>query len=172
MGSKATAAAIIDALNMAGKARAGSSVERGDDEEAPSEEQDEKVTPEYWAEILAMLAIRWMNEIIVEKSCILFGAVATMLVDAVKSPHTLPVQLLLLLIFYSTEILADVLLVFVLDGRYSVPFLRLPQPALWSKKFWIESTETIWPILAIIFTVIYAHHSTTKWLDADDADLS
>ena len=40
-----------------------------------------------------MLAIRWSQEIVVEKSCIIYGAVATMLINAVKSPHSLLVQL-------------------------------------------------------------------------------
>ena len=111
-GAKATAAAIADVLRQG--------TQQGANEEGASGEQDEKMTPEYWAEILAMLAIRWSQEIIVEKSCILYGAVATMLVGAVKSPHSLLVQLQLLAIFYGCELVADFMLVFVMDGRFSV----------------------------------------------------
>jgi hypothetical protein len=126
--------------------------------------EDEKMTPEFWAEILAMLAIRWSQEIIVEKSCIIYGAVVTMLIDAVKSPHSKTVQLQLLAIFYSCELVADFLLVFVLDGRFSVPFLRIPQPSARSKQFWKDAAQGVLPLLGTLFPLIYAHHSVTQWI--------
>jgi hypothetical protein len=126
--------------------------------------EDEKMTPEFWAEILAMLAIRWSQEIIVEKTCIIYGAVATMLIDAVKSPHSKTVQLQLLAIFYGCEIFADLLFVFVLDGRFSVPFLRIPQPAVRSKQFWKDAALGVLPLIGILFPLIYAHHSVTQWI--------
>jgi hypothetical protein len=129
-----------------------------------TQNEDEKMTPEYWVEILAMLAIRWSQEIVVEKSCILYGAVVTMLIDAVKSPHSKTVQLQLLAIFYSCELVADFLLVFVLDGRFSVPFLRIPQPSARSKQFWKDAAQGVWPLLGVLFPLIYAHHSVTQWI--------
>jgi hypothetical protein len=122
------------------------------------------MTPEFWAEILAMLAIRWSQEIIVEKTCIIYGAVATMLIDAVKSPHNILVQLQLLAIFYSCELVADFLLVFVLDGRFSVPLLRIPQPAVRSKQFWKDAAQGVFPLVICVFGVIYAHHTVTQWI--------
>jgi hypothetical protein len=138
--------------------------DEGDDAEAQTGEQDEKMTPEFWVEILAMLAIRWSQEIIVEKTCIIYGAVATMLIDAVKSPHSKTVQLQLLAIFYGCEIFADFLLVFVLDGRFSVPFLRIPQPAVRSKKFWKDAAQGVIALLGCLFPLVYAHHSVTQWI--------
>ncbi|GMI33144.1 hypothetical protein TeGR_g1016 [Tetraparma gracilis] len=170
-GSKATAAALLDAVNMAGNeggvnhalemAGGGEAAEEvGDD----GEKEDEKMTPEFWIEILAMLAIRWSQEIIVEKSCIIYGAVATMFIDAVKSPHSKTVQLQLLAIFYGCEIFADLLFVFVLDGRFSVPFLRIPQPSVGSKQFWKDAAVGVFPLLSTLFPLIYAHHSVTQWI--------
>ena len=155
-GAKATAAAIADVLRQG--------AQQGANEEGASGEQDEKMTPEFWVEILAMLAIRWSQEIIVEKSCILYGAVATMLIDAVKSPHSKTVQLQLLAIFYSCELVADFLLVFVLDGRFSVPLLRIPQPAVRSKKFWKDAAQGVIALLGCLFPLVYAHHSVTQWI--------
>ncbi|GMI38270.1 hypothetical protein TeGR_g57, partial [Tetraparma gracilis] len=155
-GSTAAAAAMVDVL------RQGS--QQGANEEGASGEQDEKMTPEYWAENLAMLAIRWSQEIIVEKSCIIYGAFATMLIDAVKSPHSLLVQLQLLAIFYGCEIFADLLFVFVLDGRFSVPFLRIPQPAVRSKQFRKDAALGVIPLLSCLFPLIYAHHTVTQWI--------
>ena len=155
-GATATAAAIADVL------RQGS--QQGANEEGASGEQDEKMTPEYWAEILAMLAIRWSQEIIVEKTCIIYGAVATMLIDAVKSPHSLLVQLQLLAIFYGCEIFADLLFVFVLDGRFSVPLLRIPQPSVRSKQFWKDAAQGVLPLFGPLFGLTYAHHSVTQWI--------
>ena len=155
-GAKATAAAIADVLRQG--------AQQGANEEGASGEQDEKMTPEYWAENLAMLAIRWSQEIIVEKSCILYGAVVTMLIDAVKSPHSLLVQLQLLAIFYGCEIFADLLFVFVLDGRFSVPLLRIPQPSVRTKQFWKDAAQGVFPLLSTLFPLIYAHHSVTQWI--------
>ncbi|GMI25143.1 hypothetical protein TeGR_g13883 [Tetraparma gracilis] len=138
----------------------GAVANEADDE---TQNEDEKMTPEYWAEILAMLAIRWSQEIIVEKACIIYGAVATMLIDAVKSPHSKTVQLQLLAIFYSCELVADFLLVFVLDGRFSVPFLRIPQPSVRTKQFWKDAAQGVFPLVNAIFPLIYAHHSVTQW---------
>jgi hypothetical protein len=155
-GANATAAAIADVLRQG--------AQQGANEEGASGEQDEKMTPEYWAEVLAMLAIRWSQEIIVEKACILYGAVVTMLVGAVKSPHSKTVQLQLLTIFYSCELVADFLLVFVLDGQFSVPFLRIPQPKVRSKQFWKDAAQGVFPLLGPLFGLIYAHHSATQWI--------
>jgi uncharacterized membrane protein YgcG len=155
-GAKATAAAIADVLRQG--------AQQGANEEGASGEQDEKMTPEYWAENLAMLAIRWSQEIIVEKTCIIYGAVATMLIDAVKSPHSLLVQLQLLAIFYGCEIFADLLFVFVLDGRFSVPLLRIPQPSVRSKQFWKDAAQGVIALLGCLFPLIYAHHSVTQWI--------
>ncbi|GMI19084.1 hypothetical protein TeGR_g8938 [Tetraparma gracilis] len=170
-GSTATAAALLNAVNMAANeggvnhaltmAGGGEAAEEvGDD----GEKKDEKMTPEFWIEILAMLAIRWSQEIIVEKSCIIYGAVATMFIDAVKSPHSLFVQLQLLAIFYGCEIFADLLFVFVLDGQFSVPFLRIPQPSVRSKQFWKDAAQGVIPLLSCLFPIIYAHHSVTQWI--------
>jgi hypothetical protein len=170
-GSKATAAALLDAVNMAGnEGGVNHALEMAGGGEAAEgvgndgEKQDEKMTPEFWAEILAMLAIRWSQEIIVEKSCIIYGAVVTMLINAVKSPHSIQVQLQLLAIFYGCEIFADLLFVFVLDGRFSVPFLRIPQPAVRSKQFWKDAAAGVLPLLACLFPLIYAHHTVTQWI--------
>ena len=111
-----------------------------------------------------MLAIRWSQDIVVEKSCILYGAVATMLINAVKSPHSLLVQLQLLAIFYGCEIFADLLFVFVLDGWFSVPLLRIPQPSVRTKQFWKDAAQGVLPLLAALFPLIYAHHSVTQWI--------
>ncbi|GMI22130.1 hypothetical protein TeGR_g4433 [Tetraparma gracilis] len=116
------------------------------------------------ANILAMLAIRWSQEIIVEKTCIIYGAVATMLIDAVKSPHSKTVQLQLLAIFYSCEFVADFMFVFVMDGRFSVPLLRIPQPSVRSKQFWKDAAQGVFPLLSCLFPLIYAHHSVTQWI--------
>ncbi|GMI42337.1 hypothetical protein TeGR_g1151, partial [Tetraparma gracilis] len=113
-GAKATAAAIADVLRQVSQ--------QGANEEGASGEQDEKMTPEYWAENAAMLATRWSQEIIVEKSCIIYGAVATMLINAVKSPHSLVVQLQLLAIFYGCEIFADLLFVWCGAGYPTLAF--------------------------------------------------
>jgi hypothetical protein len=170
-GSTATAAALLNAVNMAANeggvnhalTMAGGG-EAAEEVGGDGENQDEKMTPEFWAEILAMLAIRWSQEIIVEKSCIIYGAVVTMLIDAVKSPHSKPVQLQLLAIFYGCEIFADFLLVFVMDGRFSVPFLRIPQPTVGSKQFWKDAAVGVFPLVNCLFPLIYAHHSVTQWI--------
>ena len=163
-GATATAAAITDVLRQV--SQQGANGEGATDASAESQngEQNEKMTPEYWAENLAMLAIRWSQEIVVEKSCIIYGAVATMLINAVKSPHSLLVQLQLLAIFYGCEIFADLLFVFVLDGRFSVPLLRIPQPSVRSKQFWKDTAQGVFPLISILFPLIYAHHSVTQWI--------
>jgi hypothetical protein len=158
-GATATAAAITDVLRQISR--------QGSAAGSQSGVQDETKTPEHWNEVLAMLAIRWSQEIVVEKACILYGALATMLVDAVKSPHSLPVQLQLLAIFYGCELVADFMLVFVMDGRFSVPFLRIPQPNVRSKQFWKEAAAGVIPLLSDLFPLIYAHHSVTQWIGED-----
>jgi hypothetical protein len=155
-GANAAAAAIVDVLRQG--------AQQGANEEGASGEQDEKKTPEYWAENLAMLAIRWSQEIVVEKSCILYGAVATMLINAVKSPHSKTVQLQLLAIFYGCELVADLLFVFVLDGWFSVPLLRIPQPPVRTKQFWKDAAQGVLPLLSCLFPLLYAHPSVPQWI--------
>ena len=65
-GSTATAAALLNAVNMAAnEGGVNHALEMAGGGEAAEgvgndgEKQDEKMTPEFWIEILAMLAIRW-----------------------------------------------------------------------------------------------------------------
>ena len=70
-----------------------------------------------------MLASRWENENVAEKSSILFTAFIVYLFGL----STLPVEELLVVmaIFFAFEIFTDILLVYVFDRFFGVPFLRL-----------------------------------------------
>jgi hypothetical protein len=105
-----------------------SSDERSDEDEAKEgeggDEVDEKMTELYWRNQLCMFAIRWHNEIIAEKCCIINGGFTTKVL--IKSPHSTPAHALIFTIFYGFEIIADWLLVYVLVTYFDVPFLNLP----------------------------------------------
>jgi hypothetical protein len=101
----------------------GESDEGGAKEGEGGDEVDEKMTELYWRNQLCMFAIRWHNEIIAEKCCIINGGFTTKVL--IKGPHSTPVQLLIFAIFYGFEIIADWLLVYVLVEYFDVPFLNL-----------------------------------------------
>jgi hypothetical protein len=91
---------------------------------AERDDIDEKFTEAFWKNQLCMFAIRWSSEIVAEKCCIINGAFTTRWV--IKSPHSATTLFTIFAIFYCFEVLADGLLVYVLDKYFDVPFLRLP----------------------------------------------
>jgi hypothetical protein len=96
-----------------------------------------ELTEESWEDVRTMIALRWMNEIISEKCCILVGAVVTKVL--IDSPRTTQEQIMITLVFLVTEFVADALLVYCLDRWFAVPFRKMP---LFSKfkspEFWSE----------------------------------
>jgi hypothetical protein len=84
-----------------------------------------------------MYALRWSNEIVCEKCCIIAGSfVSKVLID---SPHSTAELILITVVFVLTELLADALLVYSMNRWFGVPFLRLPMESNpKSKGFWEE----------------------------------
>ena len=74
------------------------------------------------------LAARWSQDIVAEKSCILVAAFIY-LFDLLGTASTRDL-LEITVIFYGFEIVTDVLLVYVLDKYFDLPFLRLPRKNL------------------------------------------
>ena len=78
-----------------------------------------------WEFVLCMIAARWGQDIVAEKSCIL---VATFVMHLFQFSNTSANDLLQIMgIFYGFEVVTDILLVYVLDGYYHIPFRSLPR---------------------------------------------
>lgn len=90
-------------------------------EEGVAKKRDDE---EDWDFILGMLAVRWNQDIIAEKSAILLAAY---LIYMFKLSVVSVLELIeLAAILYSFEFLTDLLLVLMLDNYYYLPFRRLP----------------------------------------------
>ncbi len=112
-----------------------------------------------------MFAVRWNNEIIAEKCSIITGGYVSKVI--VKSPHSLKTQIVLAVIFYITEFVADTLTVLFMDKWYGVPFLRLPRESnLWTKKYWLELL-LISMIMVSATLEFYFAYETTRGLSPD-----
>jgi hypothetical protein len=142
--------------------------EGGDDSESISEHSetvddimDKLMTEKYWEDILAMFAVRWNNEIIAEKSCILTGGFATKVV--IKGPHSAKTQLMLLVMFLIAELIADSITVRVMDKYYGVPFLRLPSIDYKSNKFRKNVLVSSLTLVAATFLFYFAHGTTEEY---------
>ena len=86
---------------------------------------DKNSEEENWEFILGMLAARWSQDIIAEKSAILMAA---FLVHLFKFTDLPLVDLLEIMgIFIGFEAVTDLLLVYVLDAYFDLPFRRLPE---------------------------------------------
>ena len=84
---------------------------------------------ENWQFVLCMLAARWGQDIVAEKSLILVAAFIIYLFDLSKTASTRDL-LEITGIFYGFEIVTDALLVYVLDKYYDLPIRRLPRKTL------------------------------------------
>ena len=92
---------------------------------AEEKSKTEKALEKNWEFILGMLAARWHQDIIAEKSAILIAAFLIYLFELSDMPTYDLLQVMG--IFYVNEFVTDVILVYVLDKYFYVPFLRLPQ---------------------------------------------
>jgi hypothetical protein len=119
--------------------------DKGDEEESTSSSQgeeaaeeviDKRLTEEYWEDILAMFAVRWSSDIVSEKCCILTGSVTSKVL--LNSPHSIKTQIVLTVIFFVAELVADSSTMYVMDRWFGVPFLRLPRARVRTKKYWAE----------------------------------
>jgi hypothetical protein len=133
-----------------------------DSEEEDEKALDEKTAEEYWDDVLAMFALRWSNEIIAEKACIL---VAGMISNyAGFSPHSVADQIQIVLIFIVCEAIADFLLVYSLDRLFKIPFLRLSHEIKFKKKeFWATMIVLSLNIVGPCLMFIHAHGSAEEW---------
>ncbi len=98
-----------------------------DDEvaDAEAEAAEETRRREKIEDTLTLCAVRWTNEIVAEKVCIIVCAFVTaFFTDSLHSGWTI-VQFTL--VFLATELFADALLVYVLVKYFDVPILRLPR---------------------------------------------
>jgi hypothetical protein len=123
---------------------------------------DEELTEEYWEDIRAMMALRWTNEIVCEKCCIVVGAFVTKVL--IDSPRTTEEQIVIMLVFLATEFVADVLLVYCLDRWFAVPFRRMPLASeLKSPEFWegVKLTASVLCVGSFIFK--HAFDTAFEW---------
>jgi hypothetical protein len=145
---------------------------RSDDEEGDStpaaqeEDADEKKTLPHWLDVLTMLALRWYNEIIAEKNCLLVAAFATKVI--LHSKRSLLAHTRLSAIFYGTEFVTDGAVVYSLGKYFGVPILRLPpQPSMRTGEYWFKIIQTSLTLAIYLFAYKYAASATAKWF-ADD----
>jgi hypothetical protein len=129
---------------------------------------DEKSTLEYWLDILTMFAVRWYNEIVSEKSCLIVAAFVTKVIMNIKRSGVLHTKLAI--VFFVTELIADAVLVYSLDECCGVPFRRLPPPpTVWTKDYWFDILITGVMLSSGAFGFNFAYGSTLKWFpDAAD----
>jgi hypothetical protein len=123
---------------------------------------DKMMTKEYWEDINAMFALRWGNEIVSEKVCIITGGFVTG--TLIKSPHCTRTQIVLAAIFFVAELLADALMVYVLDKKYGIPFLKLPHEDLRDTKYWQNVTFAALIIASGTFIFFFAFHTAQVWI--------
>jgi hypothetical protein len=130
---------------------------------------DERLREEYWEDIRAMMALRWTNEIVSEKCCIMVGAFVTKVL--IDSPRTTEEQIVVTMTFLATEFIADALLVYCLDKWFAVPFRRMPLAGkLSSPEFWNEVKLTAVVIGTASFLFKHAFETAEEWFpDAVDA---
>jgi hypothetical protein len=134
------------------------------------DEVDEKMTELYWKNQLCMFAIRWHNEIIAEKCCIINGAFVTKAL--INGPHSTPAHALIFAIFYSFEVIADWLLVYVLVKYFDVPFLNLPSTSdLREPKNCLKLGQISFILLSGSFSFLHAFFAT-EGMFSGDADVS
>jgi hypothetical protein len=131
-------------------------------------EVDEKTTEEYWNEALAMFALRWSNEIIAEKNCIVVSGFISFFAGI--SPHSGSDQIQIFLIFVISEAIADLLLVYSLDKWFKVPFLRLPHDIKFKdKEFWVTMLMLAMNVVGPCLMFIHANGSAEDWFpDAEN----
>jgi hypothetical protein len=128
---------------------------------------DEKLTDMYWENMLFMFAVRWHNEIVSEKCCILVCAFTTKAL--INSPHSGANQVLVTLIFIGAEVIADGMLVYCLDKYWQVPFLRLPREKnRWSKEQMTEQLKISFVVASGTFMIVHAIGSVYEWFPPAD----
>jgi hypothetical protein len=134
----------------------------GGGDNAEEDDVDEKTTEEYWNEVLAMFALRWSNEIVAEKSCIVVAGVFSYYAGI--SPHSTADQIQIFLIFIVCEAVADLLLVYSLDRWFKVPFLSLPHDIKHEDKdFWVTMLILSLNVAGPCLGFIHAHGSAEEW---------
>jgi hypothetical protein len=130
---------------------------------------DERLSEVYWEDVRAMMALRWTNEIVCEKCCIIVGAFVTKVL--IESPRTTEEQIVIMLVFLVTEFVADLLLVYCLDRWFAVPFRRMPLSGkLKSPEFCNDVKLTVLCIGCGSFIFKHAFDTALEWFpDAVDA---
>jgi hypothetical protein len=123
---------------------------------------DERLREEHWEDVRAMMALRWTNEIVCEKCCIMVGAVVTMVL--IESQRTTQEQIVVTLVFLATEFVTDALLVYCLDRWFDVPFRRMPLTGkLKSPEFWNDVKLTVLCIGMGSFVFKHAFETAVEW---------
>jgi hypothetical protein len=124
---------------------------------------DERLSEVYWEDIRTMMALRWTNEIVSEKCCIVVGAFVTKVL--IDSPRTTEEQIVVMLVFLATEFVADVMLVYCLDRWFAIPFRRMPLAGeLKSPEFWEGVKLTVLVIGNGAFVFKHAFDTALEWL--------
>jgi hypothetical protein len=134
------------------------------DEEAAATAAEEKKRLD---EQMAMFAVRLSNEIVAEKVCIVVSAFTNAFL--IKSPHSVETIAMYAAIFFSTELVADALLVHVLVEYYDVPMLRLPREKFdwFSGDFWSAFFEiALMPVGGALY-FLHAYGAGLEWITVD-----
>lgn len=135
----------FDAVERGNDGQEGVSGE-GSRRQKESDEKDDK-DGKSWETVASMLAARWEKEMVAEKSCILFAAFVIYFFDLSDMPAS--DLLVVCAIFSVCEIVADTILVYVLDKYFLIPILRLPHAT--REEFFREQFSLSQALLSISF---------------------
>jgi hypothetical protein len=137
--------------------------------DAESDAEVERKSKDALANQLVLCAVRWTNEIVAEKVCIVICGLTSAFFS--ESPHSKTTLLMFTLVFIATEFLADALLVWVLVRFFDVPFLKLPREefAWLDKEFWVGTLEIALVALAGSVAFLHGLGSAREWFpDVDN----
>jgi hypothetical protein len=137
------------------KEKRGEEVEEGED---GGDEEMRKMLED----ALTICGIRWTNELVAEKCCILVCSFASRML--IESPHSLVDHVIITLIFVACEVIADALLVHVLGKFWGVPFLRLPRDhGMGDGKYWMDALLVGTVVSGAAFFFVHSHGAAEEW---------
>jgi hypothetical protein len=132
--------------------------------------KDVRTTELYRIDVLTMSALRWSNDIVCEKCCILVGSwTSLVLMDSYRSPT---IQFMLTAIFFAAEFASDGLVEWSLEKFFGVPFSRLPRvrEEKSNTDYWMSIFVLVNVFVAGSFMFDHAFATADEWFHAAGAN--
>jgi hypothetical protein len=130
------------------------------------EKKKNKKTRKQKEDIATMQAVRWSGEIVAEKSCLMVGSMIAMVFLNVE--RSFYAHSMLTIFSLAIEVITDSFVVYILEKKCGVPFLRLPPPmGITTREFWIMVVRKSLFISAALFFNLLATGTVERWFQMD-----